>query len=107
MPGGDAIGTRPLDFHIAGLGKLGAELDHEHGYIVARAPRGLTGATVMLTLTLSTLGLPLAMLVLALSGPSPSSVFALLFAMIWFRSLYGSTVMRCGAAEPALASESC
>jgi UDP-N-acetylglucosamine 1-carboxyvinyltransferase len=48
MPGGDAIGSRPLDFHIAGLSKLGAELDSEHGYIVARAPRGLTGATVWL-----------------------------------------------------------
>jgi UDP-N-acetylglucosamine 1-carboxyvinyltransferase len=48
MPGGDAIGSRPLDFHIAGLSKLGAELDHEHGYIVARAPHGLTGATVWL-----------------------------------------------------------
>lgn len=48
MPGGDAIGSRPLDFHVAGLTKLGAELDHEHGYIVARAPSGLTGATVWL-----------------------------------------------------------
>jgi UDP-N-acetylglucosamine 1-carboxyvinyltransferase len=48
MPGGDAIGSRPLDFHIAGLSKLGAELDNEHGYIVARAPHGLTGATVWL-----------------------------------------------------------
>jgi UDP-N-acetylglucosamine 1-carboxyvinyltransferase len=48
MPGGDAIGTRPLDFHIAGLTKLGAELDSEHGYIVARAPGGLEGAVVWL-----------------------------------------------------------
>jgi len=48
MPGGDAIGSRPLDFHIAGLGKLGATLDSEHGYIVAKAPHGLTGATVWL-----------------------------------------------------------
>lgn len=48
MPGGDAIGTRPLDFHIAGLTKLGADLDSEHGYIVARAPYGLAGATVWL-----------------------------------------------------------
>ncbi|HET9945833.1 MAG TPA: UDP-N-acetylglucosamine 1-carboxyvinyltransferase, partial [Actinomycetes bacterium] len=48
MPGGDAIGNRPLDFHLAGLAKLGAELDNEHGYIVARAPHGLTGATVWL-----------------------------------------------------------
>jgi UDP-N-acetylglucosamine 1-carboxyvinyltransferase len=48
MPGGDAIGSRPLDFHIAGLTKLGATLDSEHGYIVAKAPNGLTGATVWL-----------------------------------------------------------
>lgn len=48
MPGGDQIGSRPLDFHIAGLAKLGAQLESEHGYIVARAPDGLTGATVWL-----------------------------------------------------------
>jgi len=48
MPGGDAIGSRPLDFHMAGLTKLGAELENEHGYIVASAPQGLTGATVWL-----------------------------------------------------------
>jgi UDP-N-acetylglucosamine 1-carboxyvinyltransferase len=48
MPGGDAIGSRPLDMHIAGLSKLGAQLDSEHGYIVARAPDGLAGATVWL-----------------------------------------------------------
>ncbi len=48
MPGGDAIGTRPLDFHMAGLTKLGAELDNEHGYIVGRAPAGLSGASVWL-----------------------------------------------------------
>ena len=48
MPGGDQIGSRPLDFHMAGLGKLGAELESEHGYIIAKAPQGLTGATVWL-----------------------------------------------------------
>jgi UDP-N-acetylglucosamine 1-carboxyvinyltransferase len=48
MPGGDAIGTRPLDFHVSGLSKLGAELVSEHGYIVARTPQGLRGATVWL-----------------------------------------------------------
>ena len=48
MPGGDQIGSRPLDFHIAGLTKLGAELESQHGYIVAKAPHGLTGATVWL-----------------------------------------------------------
>jgi len=48
MPGGDQIGSRPLDFHMAGLAKLGATLSSEHGYILARAPHGLTGATVWL-----------------------------------------------------------
>jgi UDP-N-acetylglucosamine 1-carboxyvinyltransferase len=47
LPGGDAIGSRPLDMHIAGLVKLGATVEIEHGYVVARAPR-LTGAQVWL-----------------------------------------------------------
>jgi UDP-N-acetylglucosamine 1-carboxyvinyltransferase len=47
LPGGDAIGSRPLDFHIAGLLKLGATVENEHGFIVAKAKR-LTGATIWL-----------------------------------------------------------
>lgn len=47
LPGGDAIGSRPLDMHIAGLVKLGAEVEIEHGYVVARAAR-LAGAQVWL-----------------------------------------------------------
>ncbi|MDQ1626036.1 MAG: UDP-N-acetylglucosamine 1-carboxyvinyltransferase [Actinomycetota bacterium] len=47
-PGGDNIGSRPLDFHLAGLTKLGAEIESEHGYVIARAPGGLTGATIWL-----------------------------------------------------------
>ncbi len=47
LPGGDAIGSRGLDFHIAGLTKLGATVESEHGYLIARAPR-LTGAPVWL-----------------------------------------------------------
>ncbi len=39
LPGGDAIGSRPLDMHIGGLVKLGATVDIEHGYVVARARR--------------------------------------------------------------------
>jgi UDP-N-acetylglucosamine 1-carboxyvinyltransferase len=49
LPGGDAIGSRGLDFHIAGLEALGAEVTFEHGYIIATAPQGLTGATFELT----------------------------------------------------------
>jgi len=47
LPGGDAIGSRPLDFHIAGLERMGASVSIEHGYIVAEAPR-LAGASIWL-----------------------------------------------------------
>jgi len=47
LPGGDAIGSRGLDMHIAGLVKLGATIDSEHGYLIARAGR-LVGAPVWL-----------------------------------------------------------
>ena len=47
LPGGDAIGSRGLGMHVAGLVKLGATVDSEHGYLIARAPR-LRGAQVWL-----------------------------------------------------------
>jgi UDP-N-acetylglucosamine 1-carboxyvinyltransferase len=46
LPGGDAIGSRGLDFHIKGLEALGAKAHIEHGYVVAEAPHGLTGAVI-------------------------------------------------------------
>ena len=46
LPGGDAIGSRGLDFHTKGLLDLGAEVRNEHGYIIASAPEGLTGTTI-------------------------------------------------------------
>ncbi|MFS8582594.1 MAG: hypothetical protein FWJ61_07070, partial [Limnochordales bacterium] len=39
LPGGCAIGSRPLDLHLKALRELGAEVEIEHGYIVARADR--------------------------------------------------------------------
>ncbi|UCE19626.1 MAG: UDP-N-acetylglucosamine 1-carboxyvinyltransferase [Gemmatimonadota bacterium] len=45
LPGGCAWGPRPVDLHIKGMQKLGAEVDVEHGYIVARAKR-LKGAHI-------------------------------------------------------------
>ena len=48
LPGGDAIGSRGLDFHIKGLTTLGAHAHIEHGYVIAEAPTGLIGATVEL-----------------------------------------------------------
>ena len=46
LPGGCAIGARPMDIHIQGLEALGAEVALEDGYLHATAPRGLTGARV-------------------------------------------------------------
>jgi UDP-N-acetylglucosamine 1-carboxyvinyltransferase len=47
LPGGCAIGTRPVDLFLYGLKALGAEIDIDDGYVVARAPQGgLVGATV-------------------------------------------------------------
>ncbi|HEY6135084.1 MAG TPA: UDP-N-acetylglucosamine 1-carboxyvinyltransferase [Rubrivivax sp.] len=53
LPGGCAIGSRPVDQHIKGLQAMGAEITVEHGYIVARTPR-LKGARIttdMVTVT--------------------------------------------------------
>jgi UDP-N-acetylglucosamine 1-carboxyvinyltransferase len=46
MPGGCAIGGRPIDLHIKGLEKMGAEITQEHGYLEARADR-LRGAHIV------------------------------------------------------------
>lgn len=48
LPGGDAIGSRGLDFHIRGLESLGAIAHVEHGYVIAEAPNGLIGTTIEL-----------------------------------------------------------
>jgi UDP-N-acetylglucosamine 1-carboxyvinyltransferase len=45
LPGGCAIGSRPVNLHLAGLAKLGADISIEHGYITARAKR-LRGARI-------------------------------------------------------------
>jgi UDP-N-acetylglucosamine 1-carboxyvinyltransferase len=46
LPGGCAIGARPINLHLAGLERLGARVHQEHGYIEAEAPHGLEGASV-------------------------------------------------------------
>ncbi|MBN8955470.1 MAG: UDP-N-acetylglucosamine 1-carboxyvinyltransferase [Rhizobiales bacterium] len=46
MPGGCAIGTRPVDLLITALEALGAEIEIDGGYVVARAPKGLRGGTI-------------------------------------------------------------
>jgi UDP-N-acetylglucosamine 1-carboxyvinyltransferase len=46
LPGGCAIGARPINLHIFGLEQLGARISQVHGYIEAEAPDGLHGATI-------------------------------------------------------------
>ncbi|GBE42936.1 UDP-N-acetylglucosamine 1-carboxyvinyltransferase [bacterium BMS3Bbin10] len=46
LPGGCAIGTRPVDLHLEALRCLGAEIDLEGGYVLAKAPGGLTGGRI-------------------------------------------------------------
>lgn len=46
MPGGCAIGSRPINLHVSALEQLGAEIRQEHGYVEATAPKGLKGAHV-------------------------------------------------------------
>jgi UDP-N-acetylglucosamine 1-carboxyvinyltransferase len=47
MPGGCAIGTRPVDLLILALQSLGAEIDVDAGYVIARAPNGLRGGEIV------------------------------------------------------------
>lgn len=46
LPGGCAIGTRPIDMHLMGLEKLGASIELDQGYIIATACNGLKGAEI-------------------------------------------------------------
>ena len=46
LPGGCAIGTRPVDLHLSGLEAMGAEIELREGYVRARAPHGLAGADI-------------------------------------------------------------
>jgi len=48
LPGGCAIGTRPINYHLYGLKKLGAKISIKDGYVIAKAPNGLRGNTIEL-----------------------------------------------------------
>jgi UDP-N-acetylglucosamine 1-carboxyvinyltransferase len=47
MPGGCAIGQRPIDLHLKALELMGAQIELKQGYVVAKAPEGLKGATII------------------------------------------------------------
>lgn len=48
LPGGCAIGDRPINLHLEGLTAMGADIALDHGYVKARAPEGLQGADIFL-----------------------------------------------------------
>lgn len=82
LPGGDAIGLRGIDFHLAGLRAMGATVSLEGGIIHATAPAGLAGAEI------------------ALPSPSVGATENLLLAAVLAR---GETVIRNAAREPEIA----
>lgn len=47
LPGGCAIGARPVDFYLHALEKMGVQIENNRGYIVARAPKGLIGGQIL------------------------------------------------------------
>jgi UDP-N-acetylglucosamine 1-carboxyvinyltransferase len=82
LPGGDEIGSRPIDLHLSGLVKLGAEIHSEHGFVIAEAPHGLRGA------------------VITLDYPSVGATENLMMAAVTAR---GTTVIDNAAREPEIA----
>ena len=47
LPGGCAIGQRPIDLHIKALEQMGAEIEIKQGYVISKAPNGLQGNTII------------------------------------------------------------
>ena len=85
MPGGCAIGDRPVNLHLRGLEALGAEIHLEGGYIVAEAPKGLRGAEVFM------------------GGPFGSTVLGTANILTAATLAKGRTVIESAACEPEVA----
>jgi len=89
MPGGCAIGDRPVDLHLRGMEKLGARLHLEEGYIIAEAPGGpgsrLRGTNIFL------------------GGPNGSTVLGTINVMSAATLAEGRTVIESAACEPEVA----
>lgn len=82
LPGGCAIGARPIDLHIAGLAKLGASIRLEEGYVKANADQGLKGTVIVM---------------------DKISVGATVTLMIAATRALGTTVIQNAAREPEIA----
>ena len=84
MPGGCAIGDRPVDIHLRGLRELGAVINLKNGNIVASAPRGLTGRNIFL------------------GGPFGSTVLGTANILMAATLAKGNTVIESAACEPEI-----
>ncbi len=85
MPGGCAIGDRPVDIHLRGLRELGAEVHLENGYIIAEAADGLTGSNIFL------------------GGPFGSTVLGTANVLMAATLAKGKTIIESAACEPEVA----
>ena len=85
MPGGCAIGDRPIDIHLRGLRELGAQINLKNGYIIAEAPNGLTGKEIFL------------------GGPFGSTVLGTANVLMAAATAKGKTVIESAACEPEIA----
>jgi len=85
MPGGCAIGDRPIDIHVRGLRELGAEIHTERGNIVATAPQGLKGKDIFL------------------GGPFGSTVLGTANILMAATLAKGRTIIESAACEPEIA----
>jgi len=84
MPGGCAIGDRPVDIHLRGLSELGAEIHLENGNIIARAPDGLVGKKIFL------------------GGPFGSTVLGTANILMAATLAKGKTTIESAACEPEI-----
>ena len=85
MPGGCAIGDRPIDLHLKGLSRLGAKIRLKNGYILAEAPQGLTGGDIFM------------------GGPFGSTVLGTTNVLMAAVLARGQTIIESAACEPEIA----
>jgi UDP-N-acetylglucosamine 1-carboxyvinyltransferase len=85
MPGGCAIGDRPINLHLIGLQQLGAQIHLKNGYVIAEAPKGLTGASIFL------------------GGPFGSTVLGTANVLMAAVLAKGRTIIESAACEPEIA----
>jgi len=85
MPGGCAIGDRPINIHIRGLRELGAKIHLKNGYIIAEASKGLKGKDIFM------------------GGPFGSTVLGTANVLMAATLAKGKTIIESAACEPEIA----